>query len=90
MVVFTLPAITLETFLIRHGAVSLTRPRPVSIMPEPGDILILSTDGFHNLVLPELIVSELHTSTDLKSTADSLVKIALKRGRNGQYHLGRG
>ncbi len=44
------------------------------------DILILSTDGFHNLVLPEIIVSELQKKQDLKIRADSLIKLALKRG----------
>jgi hypothetical protein len=34
----------------------LDKPETGSIMLEPGDILILSTDGFHNLVLPEQIV----------------------------------
>ena len=41
---------------------------------------MLSTDGFHNLVLPEQIVTELQNSAELKAIADSLVKIALKKG----------
>lgn len=49
---------------------------------EKGDILLLSTDGFHNLVLPEAISSELKEQKDLKSRADTLVKRALKRGGN--------
>ena len=58
----------------------LDKPETGSIMLEPGDILILSTDGFHNLVLPEQIIAELQSNSDLKATVDSLVKIALKRG----------
>jgi serine/threonine protein phosphatase PrpC len=44
------------------------------------DILVLSTDGFHNLVLPDVIISELQREEELKTRADSLVKLALKRG----------
>ncbi len=44
------------------------------------DILVLSTDGFHNLVLPNVIISELQRKVELKTRADSLVKLALKRG----------
>jgi serine/threonine protein phosphatase PrpC len=44
------------------------------------DILVLSTDGFHNLVLPDVIISELQRKEELKTRADSLVKLALKRG----------
>ena len=58
----------------------LDKPETGSIVIESGDILILSTDGFHNLVLPEQIVSDLKNNAELKSTVDSLVKIALKRG----------
>ncbi len=47
---------------------------------EKNDILILSTDGFHNLVLPDVIISELQRTEELKTRADSLVKLALKRG----------
>ncbi len=59
---------------------AMDKPETGSVTLEPGDILILSTDGFHNLVLPEQIVAELQNSTELKSTADSLVKSALARG----------
>ena len=59
---------------------AMDKPETGSVNLEHGDIIILSTDGFHNLVLPEQIVVELQNSTELKSTADSLVKIALKRG----------
>ncbi|MDK9708564.1 MAG: protein phosphatase 2C domain-containing protein [Desulforhopalus sp.] len=58
----------------------LDSPETGSVELDPGDILLLSTDGFHNLVLPEQIVAELMHSTDLKSTTDFLVKSALKRG----------
>ena len=58
----------------------LDKPETGSVKLEPDDILMLSTDGFHNLVLPEQIVAELVNSTDLKATTDLLVKIALKRG----------
>ncbi len=44
------------------------------------DILVLSTDGFHNLVLPDVIVSELQRKDQLKNRAASLVEFALKRG----------
>ncbi len=47
---------------------------------ETNDILVLSTDGFHNLVLPDVIISELQRKEELKTRADSLVKLALKRG----------
>lgn len=47
---------------------------------EKNDILILSTDGFHNLVLPDVIISELQKKEELKTRADSLVNLALKRG----------
>jgi len=47
---------------------------------ESKDILVLSTDGFHNLVLPHVIVSELQRKEELKTRADSLVELALKRG----------
>jgi PPM family protein phosphatase len=59
---------------------AMEKPETGSVILEPGDILMLSTDGFHNLVLPEQIVTELQNSVELKSIADSLVKIALKRG----------
>ena len=58
----------------------LDKPETGSVMLEPGDILVLSTDGFHNLVLPEQIVAQLLNSTELKSTTDLLINIALKRG----------
>lgn len=58
----------------------LDKPETGSVVLEPDDILMLSTDGFHNLVLPEQIVAELKNATELQSTVDSLVKIALKRG----------
>lgn len=58
----------------------LDEPETGSVKLEPGDILMLSTDGFHNLVLPEQIVAELLNSTELKPTTDLLVKIALNRG----------
>ncbi len=44
------------------------------------DILVLSTDGFHNLVLPDVIISELQRNEELQTRADSLVQRALKRG----------
>ena len=47
---------------------------------EINDILVLSTDGFHNLVLPDVIISELQRKEELKTRADYLVKLALKRG----------
>lgn len=59
---------------------AMDKPETGSVILEPGDILILSTDGFHNLVLPEQIAAELQNSKELKSTADSLVKLALRRG----------
>ena len=58
----------------------LDKPETGSVKLEPGDILMLSTDGFHNLVFPEQIIAELMNLTDLKSTTDLLVQIALKRG----------
>jgi serine/threonine protein phosphatase PrpC len=58
----------------------LDKPETGSVVLEPGDILMLSTDGFHNLVLPKQIVAELQNSSELKSATDALVKIALKRG----------
>jgi len=47
---------------------------------EVNDILLLSTDGFHNLVLPDAITPELQRNEELKTRGDSLVKLALKRG----------
>ncbi len=44
------------------------------------DILLLSTDGFHNLVLAETIESQLSRNETLKIRADSLVDLALKKG----------
>ncbi|OGR18065.1 MAG: hypothetical protein A2X81_16060 [Desulfobacterales bacterium GWB2_56_26] len=59
---------------------AMDKPETGSVKLERGDILMLSTDGFHNLVLPGQIVSVLQDSTELESTANSLIKIALKRG----------
>ncbi len=47
---------------------------------EINDILLLSTDGFHNLVLPDAIIAEFQRKITLKNRANSLVKLALKRG----------
>lgn len=47
---------------------------------ESKDIILLSTDGFHNLVLADVIVSELQREEELKSRANSLVELALERG----------
>lgn len=47
---------------------------------EKNDVLMLSTDGFHNLVLPDAIISELQREEELKTRTDSLVNLALKRG----------
>ena len=44
------------------------------------DILLLSTDGFHNLVLAKTVISQLERREDLKTRADSLVNLALKEG----------
>jgi PPM family protein phosphatase len=59
---------------------AMEKPETGSVILEPGDILMLSTDGLHNLVLPDQIVAELRSSAGLKAIADSLVKIALKVG----------
>ena len=44
------------------------------------DILILSTDGFHNLVMPETIISQLKRKENLNIRADSLINLALEKG----------
>jgi protein phosphatase len=58
----------------------LDGPETGSITLESGDILLLSTDGFHNLVLPGQIVLKLQTESNLKTAADALIKEALERG----------
>lgn len=47
---------------------------------ENKDVLVLSTDGFHNLVLPDAIISELQREEELKTRADSLINSALQKG----------
>lgn len=47
---------------------------------QDNDILILSTDGFHNLVLADTIIAQLKRKEDLKTRADALVKLALEKG----------
>ena len=44
------------------------------------DILLLSTDGFHNLVLPETIISQLESKESLQARANSLIDQALEKG----------
>lgn len=59
---------------------ALDKPETGSVHLQPNDILLLSTDGFHNLVLPEQIIAALANHKDLKGTADALVKSALEKG----------
>ncbi|MCP4338485.1 MAG: serine/threonine-protein phosphatase [Desulfobulbaceae bacterium] len=59
---------------------AMEEPETGSERLEINDILLLSTDGFHNLVLPDAIIFELQRKEELKTRADSLVKLALKRG----------
>ncbi len=59
---------------------AMEEPETGAELLETHDILLLSTDGFHNLVLPDAIISELQRNIELKNRADSLVKLALKRG----------
>jgi len=59
---------------------AMEEPETGSETLEKQDILILSTDGFHNLVLPDIIITELQRKEELKTRADSLVKLALERG----------
>jgi serine/threonine protein phosphatase PrpC len=59
---------------------AMEEPETGSEILKSNDILVLSTDGFHNLVLPDVIIYELQRKEELKTRADSLVKLALKRG----------
>jgi serine/threonine protein phosphatase PrpC len=59
---------------------AMEEPETGSVMLETGDTLVLTTDGFHNPVLPEIIAAELQKHEDLKTTADSLVNQALAKG----------
>ncbi len=59
---------------------AMEEPETGSVTLETGDILLLTTDGFHNPVLPEIITAELQKHEDLKTTADSLVNHALAKG----------
>ncbi len=47
---------------------------------EVGDTLLLTSDGFHNPVLPEIIAAELRKAEDLKKTADCLVNSDQAKG----------
>ncbi len=58
----------------------LDGPETGSLKLESDDILLLSTDGFHNLVLPEQIVLKLQSEPNLKTVADVLINDALERG----------
>lgn len=59
---------------------AMEEPETGTVLLEPGDTLLLTTDGFHNPVLPDVITAELQKQEDLKTTADSLVSCALAKG----------
>jgi serine/threonine protein phosphatase PrpC len=59
---------------------AMEEPETGTVLLEPGDTLLLTTDGFHNPVLPDVITAELQKQEDLKKTADSLVSYALAKG----------
>jgi len=59
---------------------AMEEPETGSERIQKNDILILSTDGFHNLVLPDTIISELKKDEDLETRAEYLVNLTLEKG----------
>ncbi|MCP4339230.1 MAG: serine/threonine-protein phosphatase [Desulfobulbaceae bacterium] len=59
---------------------AMEEPETGMVPLEVGDTLLLTTDGFHNPVLPKIIAAELRKTEDLKKTADCLVNYALAKG----------
>ncbi len=55
-------------------------PETGSEKTQENDILILSTDGFHNLVLPETIISALQKNEELETRAETLMDLTLEKG----------
>jgi len=59
---------------------AMEQPESGNLLLEPQDILMLSTDGFHNLVLPQDIVKILAGQPDLKRVTETLIETALANG----------
>ena len=66
---------------------ALEQPETGNLLLEPEDILMLSTDGFHNLVPPKDIVEVLAVQPDLKRVPETLVEAALANGGSDNVTL---
>lgn len=55
-------------------------PDVIEMAVEPGDVLVLSTDGLHGLVRPEEILAEITSNTDRQLNVEVLIALANERG----------
>jgi len=55
-------------------------PDVIELAIEPGDVLVLSTDGLHGLVKPEEILAEIRSNSDRQLNVEMLIALANERG----------
>lgn len=55
-------------------------PDVVEMTVEPGDVMVLSTDGMHGLVKPEEILAEVTANPDRQLNVEMLIALANERG----------
>ncbi|MEX2502526.1 MAG: Stp1/IreP family PP2C-type Ser/Thr phosphatase [Trueperaceae bacterium] len=55
-------------------------PDTATVDLEPGDVLLLATDGLHGVVEAEEILAEVRRTADRQTAVDSLVALANERG----------
>lgn len=55
-------------------------PDVIDVRVQPGDVLVLATDGLHGLLTPEEILEEIRRTPDRQTSADYLIALANERG----------
>lgn len=55
-------------------------PDAVDVKVQPGDVLVLATDGLHGLLTPQEILEEVRRTPDRQTSADYLIALANERG----------
>ncbi|HRN17590.1 MAG: Stp1/IreP family PP2C-type Ser/Thr phosphatase [Truepera sp.] len=55
-------------------------PDVIELEVQPGDVLVLSTDGLHGQVKPEEILAEIQSNSDRQMNVEVLIALANERG----------
>lgn len=62
------------------GAASVVEPDIQSLDVQGGDVLVISTDGLHGLLVPEEILDEVQSARSAQSSVEYLISRARERG----------